>query len=319
MKSFPIIPIWLMAIICILVLGFIIYTMVKSKKIKSNIIDILIIILLFFINLRFMILNNDVIVTTNNLDVLFVIDNTISMNADDYAGNKTRFEGVKKDCQHIIEELAGSRFSVITFNNSAKRVLPFTKDINLTNETIEIISSVDEFYAKGSSLNTPIQVINDVYEESTKKEDRLNILFFISDGEITDDSKLKSYEKISSYIHNGAVLGYGSKNGGGMKLYDKYTQEWEDVMDRTEYPYKKAISKLDEDNLEKIASDMNIDYIHMNKQTNIDDKLDEIKKMTVSTSQKNDKRTYNDTYQYLLIPLFILLILKYCLIRGEWL
>ena len=76
MKLFPIIPIWIMLIICI---SLIIYIIIK----KRDLLQILIIILLFVINLRIMIPSNNSKTIKNDLDILFVIDNTISMNALD--------------------------------------------------------------------------------------------------------------------------------------------------------------------------------------------------------------------------------------------
>ena len=76
MKLFPIIPIWIMLIICI---SLIIYIIIK----KRDLLQILIIILLFVINLRIMIPSNNSKTIKNDLDILFVIDNTISMNTLD--------------------------------------------------------------------------------------------------------------------------------------------------------------------------------------------------------------------------------------------
>ena len=75
----PIIPIWLMAIICVALL------IVKRKGIRPYIRQIIIIALLFVINLRIMIATDDVKIETQDIDanILFVIDNTICMVAVD--------------------------------------------------------------------------------------------------------------------------------------------------------------------------------------------------------------------------------------------
>lgn len=304
MKIFPIIPIWIMIIICTALIIFII------KKNNKNIIQIIIVILLFIINLRIMIPNNNSQVLTNNLDVLFVIDNTISMNAEDYNGNNTRLSAVKQDCKYIVEKLSGARFSVITFNNTAKIMTPYTKDTNITIETVDIIEPIDELYAKGSSLNTPLDTMISSLKSSQKKEDRIRILFFISDGEITDDSSLKSFSEVSKYIDNGAVMGYGTNKGGYMKTKNKYSESEDYIIDYTNYNYNKAISKIDENNLQKIAKDINVEYIHMERQVDINRKLDEIKRLTTSNIDSSDKSTYDDTYYIFVIPLLVLLTIE---------
>ena len=169
MIIFPIIPIWLMGILCIILL------IMRRKNKYAYIRQILIVILLFVINLRIMIPSSDVKVQTNNFDVLFVIDETISMLAEDYNGNNTRYEGVKEDCKYIINELYGARFSVIKFNNTSQIITPYTKDAELTIETINALTPVDELYARGSSLNVSIDDIKSSLESSSKKEDRKRI------------------------------------------------------------------------------------------------------------------------------------------------
>ena len=264
-----------------------------------------------------MIPSNNSIILSNNLDVLFVIDNTISMNAEDYDGNKTRLSAVKKDCNYIIKKLNGARFSLITFNNKAKVVTPFTKDYNITTEAIDIITPIEELYAKGSSLNTPYDEIINSLKSSEKKDNRIRILFFISDGEITDESTLKSFKEIAKYINNGAVLGYGTTKGGYMKTKSKWSDNEEYIIDESNYKYEKAISKIDEKNLKNIADDIKIDYIHMEKQSNINNKLSEIEKTVKNGIASSDKSTYEDTYYYLLIPLLIVITLEFNKFRRK--
>ena len=73
-----------------------------------------------------------------------------------------------------------------------------------------------------------------------------------------------------------------------------------------------ALSKLDENNLKSLANDLKIDYIQMNKQKNVDYKLNDIKKKLVSI-EKNEKdmKVYNDIYFYFAIPLIIVLFVDF--------
>ncbi len=310
MKPFPIIPIWVMTIICLVL------SIISLKQKKKNWLTLGIIILLFFINLRIMIPTPSTKSLTNNLDVLFVIDTTISMNAEDYNGKNTRLSGVKKDCKYIINKLDGAKFSIITFHNYSKIITPFTQDTNITIETIDMLTPIEELYAKGSSLNTPIKNIISSLQSSQKKNDRLQIIFFFSDGEITDNSSLSSYQEVAKYVTNGAILGYGSKKGGHMKVTDKYTNTKEYILDNSSYPNKLAVSKLDENNLKKIAKDINLNYIHMENQNKINKKLKEIESLIQTKIETTDLNSYEDTYYLLALPLLILLIIQLHQIRG---
>lgn len=304
MRAFPIIPIWLMIIISITLI------IIVWKYNKRNIVELSIIGLMFLINLRIMVPSGEAQIISNNLDVLFVIDNTISMNAEDYDGANTRLSGVKETCKNIIEKLNGARFSIITFNNSAKIATPYTKDVNLTIEAIDIIVPLSEYYARGSSLNTPHDAMLTSLESSKKMGDRTRIVFFISDGEITDESSLNSFKDISKYVDGGSVLGYGTDKGGYMKTLGSYSMD-EYIIDYSGYNYTRAISKIDEDNLKSIAKDLGLDYIHMEKQGDIDYKLKEIEKLKSNGMESSDKRVYEDTYYILVVPLLVLLVIEF--------
>ena len=327
----PIIPIWLMSIISIILFIIVLFwnkiirnivkekdkTKRQKKLIKKYLFSIfiktLIIINLFIINLRIMVVDKGISQNiVSNVDVLFVIDTTISMKAEDYNGKKTRLEGIYKDTEYIIENLAGANFSVIEFNNSAKVLLPFVDDPDLVISEIYALDAPDEFYATGSSLNIVKETLKEVLEKEKEKENTV-IVFFISDGEITSkkDNKLKSFSDLKQYIDGGAVLGYGTTKGGKMENYildgeKKYIIDW------TTYPSKDALSRIDEKNLKQLANDLGIDYIKMDKTSNIDSKLRKIEK-TAKTEVVGEKKIefYNDTYYLYSIPLIILLMINF--------
>ena len=339
----PIIPIWIMVLICIVLIAFVIYDKQFFEKIKINNKDktrtprqkqliknyvinlslkVLIIIIIFIINMRPMVQSGEAEVLTTDASVLFVIDKSVSMAALDYNGEKERLEGIRKDCTYIIDELAGAKFSVITFGDEAKKELPFTIDSNMVNNLIKSIRVEDEYYAKGTSIN----IVNDVLEKTLKEQKEQNakegkstqiILFFITDGEITSQDKtLESFENIRQYISDGAVLGYGTTTGGKMvrELYkDQPNSEYYYKYYYDEnYKRQVALSKIDESNLNKLATDMSIEYIHMDRQSNINNKLRSIKQKLESSESNQDKTfKYDDIYYYFAAILGILLILNF--------
>lgn len=335
----PIIPIWLMLIICISSIILIIYSKqlkdrITNKKniekttrqkhlIRENIINIIIkvviVILLFVINLRFMIPNGESVAINTDVNILFVIDTSVSMRALDYDGNKERFEGVVNDCCYIVGELSNCKFSIITFGDTAKKVIPFTTDTDMVQAELQSINLENDFYAEGSSMNLPKDILEKTLKEEKKRqnENAKFVVFFVTDGEITKEGEtLETFSNIKQYVSNGGVLGYGTKTGGKMvnstyadnpnsEFY--YIEYFDD-----NYNYQTAISKLDEKNLKQIASDIGIDYIQMNKTSNINYKLNDIKQQ-ISNSQTNEEKisTYQDIYYYFAIPLVILLIVDF--------
>ena len=308
MKTFPIIPIWLMLIICTIV---IIYIIIKSK----NLIQIIIIIILFIVNMRIMIPKNITENNTNNLDILFVIDTTLSMNTLDYNKKQTRLSGVKDTCMYIIDKLNGSRFSVITFDNSSRTIIPYTNDSNITKQTIKITSPINEQYANGTSMDVAFNSIISSLKISKKKNNNQKIIFFFSDGENTNNNKMKNFNKISKYINDGAVLGYGTTKGSYIKSNSNSNNQY--VMDYTNNKKQKAISKIDEKNLKYIAKEMNIDYIHITSKEKIKTKINKIKYKTKDSINKNNITSYYDLYYIFIIPLFILLLIEFNKFRRK--
>lgn len=341
----PIIPIWLMTIICIILLILVIYDKRKkeNKVKKSNnvssqkqnkmfkncnmnrILEFIIISLLFIINLRIMIPNGESKVITSDLNILFVIDTSVSMRALDYDGNKERFEGVINDCCYIVDELSGCKFSIITYGDTAQRLIPFTTDSDMVQAELKSIKLENDYYASGTSIN----LVNKELEKTLKKENERHndnskfVLFFITDGEITKEGeKLGSFSNIKKYVINGAVLGYGTTTGGKM-IYSIYEDETDSEY-RYLYYYDEdynmvtAVSKIDEKNLRQVATDIGIDYIHMKRTANIDYKIDDIRNLNNEALSNEDKIvSFKDIYYLFAIPLVILLIIKLVVIKRK--
>lgn len=298
MKFFPIIPLPIMILLIILLEVFLL------KQAKRN--YQMILILLFLINLRPMIRLNNQENLTSNLDIIFVIDNTISMNAEDYNGSGKRLDGVKEDSKKIIEDFAGARFSLILFNNTAKLTIPYTRDTEMVKEAIEITEPVKSFFAKGTSLNTPKEELEKLLKRSAEEEkERTRIVIFMSDGEITNQQALESYKSLHKYIDGGIILGYGTTEGAHMM--DNTTDSY--LIDYSEYPTKEAISKLEEKNLKKIASDLEIPYAKA-EEKEIKKQEKEIEKIARYEKTKSTKEGYQDCYFLFAIPLLILLIVE---------
>ena len=308
MKIHPILPIWLMTILCIIML------FMKRKAFFPYLRQIFIVLLLFVINLRIMVPSEHINSASAKMDVsvLFVIDNTISMLAQDYNGNTERLTAVKDDCSYIIDKLYGADFSVITFDNTAKLLSPFTSDTDFAKNTISAIYPMNETYAKGSSMNISKELLIKTLKYAKNKSKNPVAVFFISDGEITNEDTLKSFSEAAPYIDYGAVLGYGTKQGGIMYAPTYDGKSTTPLQDESDYPYKDALSKIDEKNLQQLAKDMNISYINMNAQENISDNLQEIRNNAHTSTEDGDETSgYKDIYYWFLPFLLGLLIFDF--------
>ncbi|MCR5293051.1 MAG: VWA domain-containing protein [Eubacterium sp.] len=300
----PILPEILVGAVLFIIYAALSFGIVKRKtkliyKLSAMLRIFVIMALCFVINMRPMRKEYNMDVEMKNLDVLFVVDTTISMWAEDVNG-KPRMDAVQKDCQHIVDVLDGSNFALMRFDNKSQILAPFTQDSSNVLDAFSTISTPSRHYAKGSNLNVVEKDLEDLLVSSNKKEGRMTVVFFISDGEVTDDSELMSYDKYEKYVDGGAVLGYGTKKGGLMKEGYGYIKD--------PSTYQDAVSIIDEDNLQKIAKDMQIDYIHMQRTGDIDYVLNTIKAASKSIIDEGKGVNYEDTYFWYVIPLILLLL-----------
>lgn len=307
MNCNPIIPIWLMIFWCI---GLLTVRLIKRKGILYISRQILLVVLLFVMNLRIMIPVENGIQKggERNTYVLFVLDDTLSMLAEDGVDHKRRIDDMKMDCEHIIDELYGSKFSVISFHNHSQVLLPFQNNAYYTKTVIQGIEPLSSVWATGSSLSVCLEDMEKSLKVAKEKADGDIVVFFMTDGEQINSDKLESFSKLSQFIDGGAVIGYGTSEGAPMYVYDAYSEEGE-YLEMSDYPFEIAKSYLDEENCKKIAKDLGIEYIHRTDGECLDQLIGEIEK---SSSIKLEDRMgvgYRETYYIFAIPLLFLLVL----------
>ena len=309
MKINPIIPIWLMSILCVLMLCM------KRKGIWNYIRQILIIVLVFALNLRIMIVSSDLEKRELDVDVLFVVDDSMSMLAEDFDGDGRRIDAVRSDCEYIMDNLTGARYSIISFGNYAYRLTPFTSDTNAVMSALKSLEGQTQYYASGTSLNQPLAIVKEALENNHKRNpQRTQVLFFFSDGEITAKEKLGSYSNLEDLIDGGAVLGYGTEDGGPMKVHS-YEGDYGEpfymmTRDQSSGTMVQAISHLDESNLKSIAKDLDLEYYHVENEASIRDTLMDITSYLEELSSEGVEGTegYSETYFWFAIPLVGLLV-----------
>ncbi len=303
----PIIPLPIVLPAMLAVYGAVIFRVLRRKdRLREKLLTLLRLLgigcLVFVINLRVMKESYDTDVEMKNIDVLFVTDTTISMWAEDYSGNRPRMEGVQESLTYIMEELYGGSFALIRFDNRSQILAPFTQDADTVGDALDTISAPDRYYARGSSLNTALDDMEKLLQSSAKKDNRKTYLFFVSDGEITDGSSLTSFRELMPLVDGGAVLGFGTAEGGRMYdgRYYSYVvdpETWDD-----------AVSCIDEDNLRQIASDLGIEYIHMTSKQNVRAACSAIRADSSAVRGKGDTVVYEDTYYMYALPLLALLV-----------
>ena len=305
----PIIPlVVIIPLLAICLVGFSAAVIIKKTGIWIKILRVLriavILTLVFMINLRIMTKKYNVDVELKNIDVLFVVDTTISMWAVDYGNGDPRIEGVQKDAKKIVEDLAGSNFAIITFDDQSHVISPCTQDMDHIKTLLDTLAPPGYGYAGGSDMSLPYKDLESLLMSSSRKENRKSIVIFMSDGEITNGHELTSYEALKDYVDSGVVLGYGTTQGAKMKIDHAYIYD--------EVERKDAISYMNEDNLKSIAGNLGVEYYNMNDGSQgLHQTIEVIKETSKTVSEKEDgMEKYADVYYVFAIPLVLILILE---------
>jgi Ca-activated chloride channel family protein len=247
-------------------------------------------------------------VRLSNTDVIFVLDTTLSMWADD-GPNSTRMKAAQDDIREIMEELPGANFALITFQNDATVAAPFTQDVETIRRYIKNIKAPNTDYITGSRMDVPYYDIENMMISSDRKENRQIIIFFLSDGEDTSlDETPYSYEGLATFVDGGAVICYGTEKGGSMQDNYGFT-----VYSSTSWEL--GVSHADEDNLERIAEELDVEYIHRERSTHYTKLLEEIMEDSGTVTERNSEYTYfGDTF-YKYVP-YLLALLALELLAG---
>jgi Ca-activated chloride channel family protein len=153
-----------------------------------------------------------------NANVFFVVDRTGSMNAEDYAGEQPRLDGVKADMEEIMSMTEGARYSILSFDSTATKQLPLTTDAGAATAWIDTLTTEPTAYSTGSNVDRPLQtLLVEISEAKREDPDSSVLVYVLADGENTDGQDAESFTQASGFIDGGAVLGYGTAEGGPMK------------------------------------------------------------------------------------------------------
>ena len=192
-------------------------------------------------------------------DVVLVVDTTASIVAEDWDGDRPRLDGVRADVQAIINEYPGARFALVTFDATAELRMPLTTDTTALASAMEVLRPEVTSQSQGSSIGVASALVSETLEgAASSSPDRSRMVFYFGDGEQTAATEPESFAASDEYTDGGAVLGYGTAEGGPMK--DTSLGDSGDAY--IQYQGADALSVIDETNLQTIAEELGIPYQH---------------------------------------------------------
>lgn len=241
------------------------------------------------------------------VDVFFVVDRTGSMAAEDYGPGRDqeRLDGVRADVVALTAAVPGARYSVIAFDSQAARQLPLTTDGRAIGAWAETFRREITLYSQGSLTDRPLEELTSALEGSARQHPAsLRLVFFLSDGEQTAPGTPRSFAQLEPLVDGGAVLGYGTPEGGRMKEYDPDVPP--DQASYLEDPEtgEVGVSRIDEGVLRGLAQQLGVPYEHRTEPSDVTHLVEGLDPAQVA----GDGRRTVTTYRHVVWPLALVLV-----------
>ena len=250
-------------------------------------------------------------VKREGIDIIFAIDVSKSMLAEDVAPN--RLEKSKQIVSQIINQLGNDRIGIIAYSGSAFPVLPITTDYGVAKMFLQgmnpgIVSS------QGTSIDEAINLAATFID---KKDKTNKLLIILSDGEDHSNNSESAAEEAKKLGLKIITVGIGTENGGPIPLKRngvvesfQRDQNNEVVTTRRNADVLKAIGKLTKGG-----------YVDGNSTKAVQDyvknALDNIEKTEFESTQMTD---FQSQFQWFLGFGFFLLLFDVFLLekRTKW-
>jgi Ca-activated chloride channel family protein len=225
-----------------------------------------------------------------NLNVYFVVDTTSSIIAEDYADERPRVQGVASDIAAIAEALPGARYSVVTFDQDARVRLPLTTDTTALDAAVETLLPESYEVSRGTSVSQAKDRLRTLLEQAAARApERGRVVYYLGDGEQTAADPPAPFEIAKGLVNGGAVLGYGTTEGGRMKATrSRFDSTRDYIKDPT--TGEDARSVIGEDNLRAIAGQLGVPYLHRSSGDSIDPAVAGIDLERFGTSEEIEKQ-----------------------------
>ncbi|HPW97239.1 MAG TPA: VWA domain-containing protein [Flavobacterium sp.] len=151
-------------------------------------------------------------VKREGIDIIFAIDVSKSMLAEDVAPN--RLEKSKQLVSQIINKLGSDRIGIIAYSGSAFPVLPITTDYSVAKMFLQSMNP-GIVSTQGTSIDEAINLATTFVD---KKDKTNKLLIIISDGEDHSENAVTAAEEAKKVGLKIITVGVGTEKGGTIPL-----------------------------------------------------------------------------------------------------
>ncbi|MFD1094640.1 VWA domain-containing protein [Salegentibacter chungangensis] len=247
-------------------------------------------------------------VKREGVDIVFAIDVSKSMEAEDVAPN--RIEKSKQLVTQIINNLGSDRVGIIAYAGSAFPQLPITTDYGSAKMFLQALNT-DMLSSQGTAISDAIELATTYYDDESQTN---RVMFIISDGEDHEGNVEDIAQEASNKGIRIFTIGVGTEKGnpipikrnGVVQNYKKDNQG------------ETVITKLQPETLQEIASETNGEYIPGNITSSVTKKVQEILQ-DIEKTEFEDKQfaDFKSQFQWFLGLGFFLLFLDIFLLERK--
>jgi Ca-activated chloride channel family protein len=242
------------------------------------------------------------------VELIICLDVSNSMLAGDIQPN--RLDKAKQVISKIVDNLKNDKIGLIIFGGDAYVQLPITTDYGAAKMFLST-AGPEAIPVQGTAIGSSIEM---AVKSFTSEKDKNRAIILISDGENHEDDAVEmagEAAKKGIIVH---TIGIGKPEGAPIPRKGRFGSS--NFM--TDNQGQVIITKLNESNLEQVASDGNGIYIRAaNTQSAVKSLFDEINKMEKTEIQATVYSEYEERFQYVVGLSLIFIIIEFFIIERR--
>jgi len=251
-------------------------------------------------------------ITREGVDIVFAIDVSKSMEAEDIAPN--RLEKSKQLVNQILNNLGSDRVGIIGYAGSAFPQLPITTDYSSARMFLQAMNT-DMVSSQGTAINEALELAKTYFNDNDPTS---KVLIIISDGEDHTGEVGVTTKELASQGIRIITIGVGTESGGPIPMKrGGITQSYKkDMTGET------VITRMNEETLKEIASAGNGEYIRGNVTADVTENVSAfLRKLDQTEFESRQFADYQSQFQWFLGFAILLLLLDTFLLerKTEWL
>lgn len=247
-------------------------------------------------------------VKREGIDVVFAIDVSKSMLAEDMAPN--RLDKTKQIVSQIINQLGSDRIGMVAYAGSAFPVLPITTDYGVAKMYLQGMNT-DMVSSQGTSLEEAVKLSANYFDKGNATN---KLIILISDGEDHSDGVDGAIEEALKIKAKVITIGVGTEKGGPIPIkrngvVENFKRDQNDEV---------VVTKMNQEILKQIGKGTKGGYVYGGNTKDVLDyvknALDNIEKTEFETTQVAD---FQSQFQWFLGIAFALLFIDIFLLERK--